>query len=143
MQPVSTSISGTRETLPRCASKESKLKISLETRRSGQVIVLHCEGRIVYRDESAALSRVVGESLQHTKEIVLDLAGVTTIDSAGLGELVRLHRSAESNGNLMKLACPNPRVRALLDLTNLSSVLEIYPALEDALDTGDERTRLV
>lgn len=143
MQPVSTSISGTREALPRCASKESKLKISLETRRSGEVIVLHCEGRIVYRDESAALSRVVGESLQHTKEIVLDLAGVTTIDSAGLGELVRLHRSAESNGNLMKLACPNPRVRALLDLTNLSSVLEIYPALEDALDTGDERTRLV
>jgi len=44
------------------AEKEPKLKLSLETRNRGDVIVVHCQGRIVYRDEAAALSRLVGES---------------------------------------------------------------------------------
>src|SRR5579864_2789324 len=39
------------------AHKESKLKLSLETRNRGDVIVVHCQGRIVYRDEAAALDR--------------------------------------------------------------------------------------
>ena len=41
-------------------NKELKLKLSLETRNRGDVIIVHCQGRIVYRDEAAALSRVVG-----------------------------------------------------------------------------------
>ena len=43
--------------------KESQLKLSLETRNFGDVVIVHCQGRIVYRDEAAALSRVVGEVL--------------------------------------------------------------------------------
>jgi anti-anti-sigma factor len=72
-------------------SKEPKLKLSLETRHSGNVIIIHCEGRIVYRDEAAALYRVVGEALQDTREVILDFEGVKSIDSAGLGELVLAH----------------------------------------------------
>jgi len=109
------------------------LKLSLETRRLGDVIVVHCEGRVVFRDEAAALSRVAVEALQAAKEVVLDLEGVERIDSAGLGELVFVYVSAEGFGSTVKLAGPNPRVRALLDLTNLSSVFEIYPSLSEAL----------
>ena len=57
--------------------KESQLKLSLETRNRGDVIIVHCQGRIVYRDEAAALSRVVGEVLQQTSKVVLDLSGVS------------------------------------------------------------------
>jgi len=70
--------------------KESKLKLSLETRNRGDVIIVHCQGRIVYRDEAAVLARVVGEVLQQAKKLVLDLSGVTSIDSAGIGELALL-----------------------------------------------------
>src|SRR5580658_2148770 len=35
--------------------KESTLKLSLETRNSGDVMIVHCQGRIVYRDEAASL----------------------------------------------------------------------------------------
>jgi anti-sigma B factor antagonist len=119
------------------------LKLSLETRRLGDVIVVHCEGRIVYRDEATALSRVVTEALQYAHEVVLDLEGVERIDSAGLGELVFVYMSAEGFGNTVKLAGPSPHVRALLDLTNLSSVFEIYPNLAEALETGAELARPV
>ena len=50
------------------APKESKLKLSLETRNCGDVMIVYCQGRIVYRDEAAALSRLVGEFLQYRRQ---------------------------------------------------------------------------
>ena len=67
--------------------KESKLKLSVEARNHGDVIIVHCQGRIVYRDEAAALSRVAGEVLHQGSKLVLDLSGVSSMDSAGIGEL--------------------------------------------------------
>lgn len=113
--------------------KESKLKLSLETWNCGDVIVVYCQGRIVYRDEASALSQMVGEFLRHGDKVVLDLSGVSSIDSAGIGELVLLHTLAHSQNAYMKYASPSPLVRELLGLTNLDSVFEIHPSLFDAL----------
>lgn len=109
------------------------MKLSLETRNRGDVMIVHCQGRIVYRDEAAALSRVVGEVLQNTDKVVLDLTGVSSMDSAGIGELALLQTWAQSRNAALKCAGPNPLVRSLLDLTNLDSVLEIHSTLPDAL----------
>jgi anti-anti-sigma factor len=114
-------------------SKESKLKLSLETRNRGDVMVVHCQGRIVYRDEAAALSRLVGDVLKNSDKVVLDLSGVSSMDSAGIGELALLQTWAQSKNADLKCAGPNPLVRSLLDLTNLDSVLEIHPTLHEAL----------
>ncbi len=113
--------------------KESKLKLSLETRNRGDVMIVHCQGRIVYRDEAAALSRVVGEILENGGKVVLDLSGVSSIDSAGIGELASLHTWARSQNADLKCASPSPLVRDLLNLTNLDSVLAIHPSVHEAL----------
>ncbi|MGB8114926.1 MAG: STAS domain-containing protein [Candidatus Sulfotelmatobacter sp.] len=113
--------------------KESKLKLSLEVRNCGDVIVVHCQGRIVYRDEALALSQMVGEFLQSGNKVVLELSGVNSIDSAGIGGLVLLHTRAHSRKADVKYANPSQLVRQLLGLTNLDSVLEIHPSLGDAL----------
>jgi anti-sigma B factor antagonist len=113
--------------------KESKLKLSLETRNSGDVMIVHCQGRIVYRDEAAALSRLVGEILENSGRVVLDLSGVSSIDSAGIGELAFLYTWAQSQRAGLKCASPTPLVRDLLHLTNLNSVLEIHPSVGEAL----------
>ena len=113
--------------------KELNLKLSLETRNLGDVIIVHCQGRIVYRDEAAALSRLVGEFLENGGKVVLDLGGVSSIDSAGIGELACLHTWARSRNADLKCASPTPLVRELLDLTNLDSVLEIHPSVGEAL----------
>ncbi|HZQ96769.1 MAG TPA: STAS domain-containing protein [Candidatus Sulfotelmatobacter sp.] len=118
--------------------KESKLKLSLETRNRGDVIVVHCQGRIVYRDEAAALSRLVGEILKSGSKLVLELSGVTAMDSAGIGELALLQSWAQQRSAEFKCAGANPMVRTLLDLTNLDSVLEVHPSLESALDSFRE-----
>jgi len=113
--------------------KELKLKLSLETRNRGDVIIVHCQGRIVYRDEAAALSRVVGEVLQQARKMVLDLSGVSSMDSAGIGELALLQTWAQGQNVSLKCAGPNPLVKTLLDLTNLDSVLEVHPSVDAAL----------
>jgi anti-sigma B factor antagonist len=113
--------------------KESTLKLSLETRNRGDILIVHCQGRIVYRDEAATLSHVVGEVLHQGGRVVLDLGGVTSIDSAGIGELVFLHNHAQGQKADLKVASPSPLVRELLDLTNVNSLLEIHPNLDDAM----------
>ena len=110
-----------------------KLKLSLKTRYRDDVIIVHCQGRIVYRDEAAALSRTVGEVLQQGGKVILDLSGVKSIDSAGIGELASLHSLALAQNADLKYASPSPLVSDLLDLTNLDSVLEIHPSVPEAL----------
>jgi anti-sigma B factor antagonist len=113
--------------------KELKLKLNLETRNRGDVIIVHCQGRIVYRDEAAALSRVVGEVLQQARKLVLDLSGVSAMDSAGIGELALLQTWAQGKNVALKCAGPNSLIATLLELTNLDSVLEVHPSVDSAL----------
>ncbi len=124
--------------------KEAKLKLTLETRKQGDVIIVCCQGRIVYRDEAAALSRLighvlVGEVLEQTSGIVLDLSGVSRMDGAGLGELAFLQTWAMGKSVSLKFADPNPLVRHLLGLTNLDRVLEVHPSVDAALDSFREQ----
>ena len=120
--------------------KESKLKLSLETRNRGDVVIVHCQGRIVYRDEAAALSRVAGAVLQQSRKLVIDLSGVSSMDSAGIGELVLLQTWAQEKSVSLKCAGPNSLVCALLELTNLDSVLEVHSSVDAAVQSfGEEQ----
>ena len=118
--------------------KESKLKLNLEARNHGDVIIVHCHGRIVYRDEAAALSRVAGEAMQRGSRIVLDLSGVSSMDSAGIGELALLQTLAQEKNAELKCAGANEFVMTLLELTNLDSVLDVHPTLDAAIESFPE-----
>jgi anti-sigma B factor antagonist len=113
--------------------KESKLKLSLETSINEDVVVVSCKGRVVYRDEAAALSRKVMELLPRARLLVLELSQVEMVDGAGLGELVALFRRAEASGCIIKLAGPSSRVREMLELTRLASIFDIHPTLDAAI----------
>ena len=66
------------------------------------------------------------------KHLVVDLAGVTAIDSAGLRALVRGHTSAQRAGGSLRLAAAQPAVRKVLDLSHLASVFESYDSVDAA-----------
>ena len=75
----------------------------------------------------------IAELLPNARRIVVELTGVEVIDSAGLGELVVVHMWIRASGCSLKLAGANPRVQQLLELTNLMSVFDVHPTLDDAL----------
>ena len=84
------------------------------------------------------LSRVVRQALQHSREVVLDLKRVRSIDGSGLGELVLLHLWATTQEKALKLVGSTRLVLHLLELTNLSSVLASYSSLEEATESCPE-----
>lgn len=111
------------------------MNLSLEMRNGGDVIIVHCEGRIVFGEEAADLSRIVGGVLQFASSVIVDLGGVGSVDGAGIGELALLHTTAQEKGVTLSFAGPNALVGTLLDLTNLDTVLEIYPSVNAALQS--------
>ena len=118
--------------------KEPKLKLSLEVRESLGMAVVYCKGRLVYRDEAAALSAGVSEVLSCVRQVVLDLSGVEAIDSAGVGELVAVLNQANTRGIAVRLVAPSQRVYSLLKLFNLTSLFEIHPTLGEAVLAGQQ-----
>jgi anti-sigma B factor antagonist len=126
--------------LPACETspEECQLSLLLERIKCGDAVVLRCRGRIVYRAEAAVLSRAVSELLEHNRQIILDLSGVSAIDSAGLGELVALHLWAQGNGSCLKLVGLSSRIFHLLELTNLTSLFQIFATEKAALESWQQ-----
>ena len=90
-------------------------------------VLLRCTGRIVAGEEVNILRSA---ALAHSdrKEIVLDLANVSTLDGTGIGILAFLEGRTRSTGQRLRIQNPSTRVRELLELTNLDSVIEITPS---------------
>lgn len=114
-------------------AKESTVKLAMEVHHYEGVSVVHCRGRITYRDEAAQLSATAGDLLSRTRNIILEMSDVETMDSAGLGELAVLLMWSQAYECEIKIAAPRPHVRNLLELTNLVSVVRIFPTIEDAM----------
>ena len=96
----------------------------------GDVVILHCVGRIVAGNESDLLRKAVLSQL-HKRTLVLDLALIENIDGGGVGLLVFLQGSASTAGTELILMNPTQPVRELLELTHLDLVFCIMPS-EDA-----------
>ena len=107
------------------------LKISNKT--ANGVTVVYCSGRIVFGDETASLRETVKNLLGENLQVVLNLGGVSYIDSGGLGTLVGLYTSAKAAGGNVKLANLTQRVRDQLVLTKLVTVFEFYDSEEQAV----------
>jgi anti-anti-sigma factor len=109
------------------------VKLALTTRTVGEVAIVHCGGKLVFQREAAALCDVVSNLVRNYRTVVLDLNDVAVIDGGGIGTLVDcIHNAKASGANLMLCRVPK-MVQALLDLTRVSSLVEIVPTEQDAL----------
>lgn len=109
------------------------MQLKLTTRTIDSVLVVDCNGRIVFGEESASLRDSVKKLLPEHKNLVLNLGGVNYIDSGGLGTLVALFTTARNNGGNIKLAKLTQRVGDLLQVTKLLTVFETYDSEEKAV----------
>ncbi|PYX20496.1 MAG: anti-sigma factor antagonist [Acidobacteria bacterium] len=111
------------------------MQLRLSTRIVDGIAVLDCAGRIVFGDESSLLRDTAKKMINENKRIVLNLSGVSYIDSGGLGTLVSLFTTAQKAGGSIKLANLTERVGDLLQVTKLLTVFEVYDSEEKALDS--------
>ncbi len=96
--------------------------LTLDVETNGDVATVKCHGRLVL-GVCDVLTCKVRELIPNTKRIVLDLTDLKQMDSMGLGTIVRLYVTAKSSGSCLVLINMGPRIRQLLGITNLLSVL--------------------
>ncbi len=115
------------------------MNLKVSTRLVDGVVLVDCSGRLVFGEEAALLRDTVKQVLHENKNIVLNLGGVSYIDSGGLGTLVSLYTSARNGGGNIKLANLTQRVGDLLQITKLLTVFETYDGEEKAVGSFQKR----
>jgi anti-sigma B factor antagonist len=108
------------------------MALNIVTSKIDDVTVLRLSGVIYFGEESAALRQRVRTLLDNSRKMVLDLAGVTHVDSGGLGTLVGLFASAKKAGGTIKLASLGSHPQEVLQITKLVTIFEIFDRAEDA-----------
>lgn len=110
------------------------MALEMVEKESNGVTVLTLLGRVVLGDESSRLRAKLKELLESgKKKLVLDLAEVKYIDSAGLGALVAGFTSAQNQGATMKLANLTKKFDEQLHITKLVTVFEVFGTVEEAV----------
>ena len=111
------------------------MQLRISTRTLNGILVVDCSGRIVFGEESAILRDTVRKLISESSRIVLNLGGITYIDSGGLGTLVSLYTTAHNAGGNVKLANLTQRVGDLLQVTKLLTIFEVFDSEEKAVQS--------
>ena len=108
--------------------------MQIAERSAGNVIVLDLSGQITFTQGDLVFKDKI-HSLVHQghKNILVNLAKVTHVDSAGLGELVSAYTTAARAGGSMKLVNLTKRLTDLLTITKLLTVFDTFDSEQDAL----------
>ena len=108
--------------------------MQIEERSVGGVVVLDVKGKIPLGDGDELLKDKINSLVnQGHKQILLNLAGVPYIDSAGLGEIVRTYTTVSRQGGSLKLLHLTKRITDLLSITKLLTVFETFDSESDAV----------
>ena len=103
------------------------------SRRVGDVTVVTCTGRIVAGDESTALQSYLDNVMTDSRHILLHLAGVDFIDSAGLGLLARNFMRVQNTSGTLKICAVSPKIDDVLRITRLKAVFQPYESESDPI----------
>jgi anti-sigma B factor antagonist len=108
--------------------------MQIEERAVGGVLVLDLKGKITLGEGDELLREKVTSLInQGHKKIILNLAEVPYVDSAGLGEIVRTYTTVSRQGGSLKLVNLTKRITDLLSITKLLTVFETFDSENDAV----------
>jgi anti-sigma B factor antagonist len=96
-------------------------ELQVETETSPTETILHFTGKIV-SSTSAQFREAVKNLIPEKKTVILELSGVSYVDSSGLGTLVGIWVSARHGECELKLVGVSDRIKELLRLTNLDKL---------------------
>ena len=102
--------------------------MQLEQKIQGNVAIITVTGDITLNKGGDVLLKDKVQSLiqQGHKNLVIDLGGVSYVDSAGLGQLVHAYATTKNKGGSLKLLNVTKRLKDLLVVTKLLTVFDTY-----------------
>jgi anti-sigma B factor antagonist len=110
--------------------------MQITERAVGDVMVLDIKGKITLGEGDEQLKdKVTSLVNQGQRKMVLNLAAVPYLDSAGLGEVVRAYTTVSRQGGSLKLLNLTKRITDLLSITKLLTVFETFDSESDAVQS--------
>ena len=98
------------------------------------VEIISLQGKITIGAGDTQLREVISNAVSSGKtNVLLDLSGVTTIDSSGIGELVGSYTTVTNRGGKLKLLHLPAKLNELLHVTQLITVFEVYDNEQEAV----------
>jgi len=107
----------------------------ISARQIDNVTILDLEGRLILGSATESLSQSLQETIaKGTRKLLLNMRGVTQVDTTGISTIVRAFVSLGRSGGKLGLFHLSERVRMVLDLTRLLNVIPSFPDEAEALD---------
>lgn len=101
--------------------------MTVSERTVGAVTVLDITGQVTLNDGADQIRDKVKAVLQEgKKQVLINLAQVSYMDSAGLGELVQAYSTVSKQKGSLKLLSPTKRLKDLLIITKLATVFDSF-----------------
>ena len=111
-------------------------ELNINERQAGDVTVLDMSGKITIGEGSVSLRAAIRRLLEEGKKrILLNLAGISYVDSSGIGELVSSYTAINKEGGQLKLLNLTQKIQDLLTITKLLTVFDVYESEADALNS--------
>ena len=82
---------------------------------------------------------VLSERMKAGEPVVLDLEKLVNIDNYGLDALLAMAQKALENKSVIKLARVSADMQIVLDITKVYRVFDIYPTIEEAVASCQEK----
>lgn len=98
-------------------------ELRLETETGTDETVIRCTGKLTYTS-AEMLRGALRPLFPGTKRVVLDLKGLTFLDSFGLGVLVGTYLSAKRQECQLKVINANPQAEKIIRVTNLGYLID-------------------
>jgi anti-sigma B factor antagonist len=110
------------------------MSLKLNSREVKDIVIIDVSGRLMMGESVSQIrDEIHDQSGQGARKILLNLAEVTYIDSAGLGELTASYTSMKNRGGQLKLLSLTKRVHDLMQITKLYTVFDVYDDEKTAL----------
>ncbi len=101
--------------------------MEIHVRTSSNVTIIDLSGNLIIGKSEESLRETIKQMIaDDRKHLLLNLADVPTIDSSGIGAMIKSFTSVKEAGGKLKVLRPSRMARQLLSITGLLSVLETY-----------------
>lgn len=101
----------------------------------GEVLVAVLDGEIDQRSASALREKIDIElELSRKRNLVMDLTGVTFMDSAGIGLIIGRWKTVTSLGGKLTLAANEKKIKKILELGGAARLVSVWPDYRRAVE---------
>ena len=98
------------------------------------IVIITLDGAILGGPEATALNNELHKMIAAgTLRAVIDLAGVSLMNSSGLGMLISSYTALKNAGGELRLAGASEKIRSLLTIAKLQGIFRSLPTVEEAV----------